>query len=358
MNLKRKLKAKTAGRGPSYPRTVASPGHIPQETASLSNLQRIHASFFSRATVTFLVTDSRLKRGLRATFVGLVVNTLLSGGKLAAGILGHSHALIADAIESLVDVFSSLVVWRGMVIAAEPADEDHPYGHGKAEPIAAAVVSGVLLLAALWIAIIAIREIAEPHTAPAPFTLAVLLAVVIIKEGLFRFVLRTSASIDSSAIKTDAWHHRSDAITSLAAGIGISVSLIGGKGFESADDVAAIAAALVIAWNGWHLLHPALSELMDRSPSTEMLNPIRRIAEDVPGVERVEKCVARKMGHQYYVDMHIEVDPLMTVQRSHEIAHDVKDKVRGKIPRVHDVLIHIEPAGQKKTNKPLQKDRR
>jgi divalent metal cation (Fe/Co/Zn/Cd) transporter len=269
------------------------------------------------------VVKGRLQRSLRATFLGLVVNLVLSAAKFAAGILGHSHALIADAVESLADIFSSLVVWRGIVIAAEPADEDHPYGHGKAEPLAAAIVSTMLLLAAGWITLHAIREIMHPHLGPAPFTLIVLLGAALIKEGLFRFVLRESLSVESTAIYTDAWHHRSDAITSLAA---------------------AIVAAAIIAANGWRLLRPALNELMDRSPGAEVVEQIRQMAETTPGVQAVEKCIARKMGYHYYVDMHVEVDPQMTVQRSHEIAHDVKDKIRNRFPAVRDVMVHIEPS--------------
>lgn len=293
------------------------------------------------------MTDVRLKRSLRATFIGLATNTVLTGAKLTAGILGHSHALVADAVESLSDIFSSIIVWRGVVVAAEPADEDHPYGHGKAEPLAAATVASMLLAAAGWIAVSSFHAMAKPHPAPAPFTLLVLLGVVCIKEGLFRFVSREAISIESSAVHTDAWHHRTDAITSLAAGIGISVALVGGKGYESADDVAAIVAAGIIAWNGWRLLRPALNELMDRTPSRELRERIRHIAEEVKGVDRIEKCLVRKMGYHYYADMHVEVDPQMTVQRSHEIAHDVKDKIRSQIPQVRDVLVHIEPSRQK-----------
>jgi cation diffusion facilitator family transporter len=293
------------------------------------------------------VPHNRLKRGLRATFIGLVTNTFLTTAKLVAGIVGHSNALVADAVESLADIFSSVIVWRGLVIADAPADEDHPYGHGKAEPIAAAIVSAMLFLAAAWITILAFREIREPHSAPAPFTLVVLGAVVLIKENLFRFVLREADEVESSAVRADAWHHRSDAITSLAAAVGISVALIGGPGYESADDVAAIVAAAIIAWNGWRLARPAVNELMDRAPSHEMVERIRRIAETASGVEAVEKCLVRKMGYHYYVDLHVEVDPEMTVQRSHEIAHDVKDRIRGEIDTVRDVLVHVEPAVRK-----------
>ena len=277
----------------------------------------------------------------------MAANVVLASVKLAAGIFGNSHALIADAVESFSDIFSSLIVWRGLVVAAEPPDEEHPYGHGKAEPIAAAIVSVMLLVAALWIAFRSVHEIIEPHLSPAPFTLAVLLGVVVVKEGLFRFVAREGEAVDSSVVRTDAWHHRSDAITSVAAGIGITVALIGGKGYESADDVAAIAAAGVIAWNGWRLLRPALDELMDTAPSREIIDQIQRIASVTPGVAEVEKCIVRKVGFQYFVDMHVEVDPQMTVERSHEIAHDVKNRIRAKLPAVSDVLIHIEPAGQK-----------
>lgn len=297
------------------------------------------------------MADARLKRSLRVTLVGLVANTLLSGAKFTAGILGHSQALIADAVESLADIFSSIIVWRAVVVAAEPPDEDHPYGHGKAEPLAAATVATMLLAAAAWIAVESFRKIAHPHPAPAPFTLLVLLGVICIKEGLFRFVLREAISVESSAVHTDAWHHRADVITSVAAGIGISVALLGGKGYESADEFAAIVAAAIIVWNAWRLLRPALNELMDRSPGRELRERIRHIAESVEGVDRVEKCLVRQMGHQFYADMHVEVDPQMTVQHSHEIAHDVKDRIRTQIPRVRDVLVHIEPSRKSGTQK-------
>jgi cation diffusion facilitator family transporter len=293
---------------------------------------------------TWLMAMDRLKRSLRTTFLGLGVNAVLATIKLLAGIFGHSHALVADAIESFADVLSSLVVWRGVIVAAEPEDEDHPYGHGKAEPIAAAVVSTMLLGAAIWIVVGAFRAISEPHLPPAPFTLIVLVVVILVKEGLFRFALHEAISVESTAVKTDAWHHRSDAITSFAAAIGIIIALAGGQGFEAADDWAAIVAACVIAWNGWRLLRPAMNELMDRSPNREVIDQIRKVAEAAPGVGRVEKCLVRKMGYHYFVDMHVEVDPQMTVLRSHEIAHDVKDKVRAQVPRVRDVLVHIEPS--------------
>jgi cation diffusion facilitator family transporter len=289
------------------------------------------------------MSTARLQRSLRATFLGLAANVALVVAKFLAGILGHSQALIADAVESLADIFSSVIVWRGLVVAETPPDDDHPYGHGKAEPIAAATVSVMLLLAAGWIAFNALHVLNAPRVAPSPWTLIILICVIIIKETLFRFVLHESETVESSAVETDAWHHRSDAITSAAAFLGISISLIGGKGYEAADNWAAVAAAAVIAWNGWRLLLPAVNELMDRSPDRKLIEQIRAVAEKIPGVDGVEKCFVRKMGYQFFVDMHVEVDPQMTVENSHRIGHLVKNKVRAEIPSVRDVLVHIEP---------------
>ena len=293
------------------------------------------------------MTKNRLSRSLRATFVGMAANALLATGKLLAGIFGNSYALIADAVESIADIFSSLIVWRALVVAAAPADEEHPYGHGKAEPIAAAIVSTMLLFASVGITIQAIHRIIAPEGGPRSFTLMVLLVTILIKEGLFRFVFRESVEIESNVVRTDAWHHRSDAITSLAAFIGISFAVLGGKRFESADSIAAIVAAGIIAWNGWRLLRPAMDELMDAAPSRQFNAQIEKIARSIPGVDDVEKCVVRKMGYHYFVDMHVEVDPEMTVQLAHDIAHKVKDEVRRELPSVYDVLVHIEPRGQK-----------
>jgi cation diffusion facilitator family transporter len=290
------------------------------------------------------VASTRLQRSLRATLIGMVVNGALAAVKLAAGLLGHSQALIADAVESLADIFSSVIVWRAVVVASTPADEDHPYGHGKAEPIAAAIVATMLLLAAVGIVLTSAQQVfAEEKRGPEPFTLAVLVLVVVIKEGLFRVVHREAKSLDSTVVSADAWHHRSDAITSFAAAIGISIAVIGGEGYEVADDVAAIVAAGLIAWNGWRLLRPALDELMDTAPELATVTQVREVASSVPGVLAVEKCIVRKMGYQHFVDMHVEVDPLMTVSDAHVIAHRVKDTVRRQIPTVFDVLVHIEP---------------
>lgn len=281
---------------------------------------------------------------MRATFIGAVVNCVLALGKLVAGILGHSQALVADAVESFADIIGSVIVWRGLVVAAKPPDEDHPYGHGKAEALSSAVIATLLLLAAVGIAAQSVKEIFNEHPSPRPWTLAVLLGVVLIKETLFRFVIGEGQATDSSAVKTDAWHHRSDAITSLAAAVGITVALVGGPRWAAADDVAAVVAAGIIGFSGWRLLQPALEELMDTMPAPAVIEEIRAAAATVSGVDNVEKCYVRRMGFQWFVDMHVRVHPDMSVARSHEIAHSVKDAVRAREARVRDVLVHIEPS--------------
>jgi cation diffusion facilitator family transporter len=271
-------------------------------------------------------------------------NAVLTTAKFAAGILGHSHALTADAVESTADILSSIIVWRGLVVAAEPPDREHPYGHGKAEPLAAASVAIMLLLAAVGIIIKSAAELTQPRERPRVFTLAVLLGVVVVKARLFRCASREADSAESIAVHTDAWHHRSDAITSLAAAIGITFSLVGGPNFLFADDAAAILAGLIIVWNSWQLLRPALNELMDASPNAALILQMKSVASKVPGVNAVEKCIVRKAGFQYFVDMHVEVDPHLTVQEGHGIAHNVKDHLREAMPSVRDVLVHIEPS--------------
>ena len=287
----------------------------------------------------------RLQRSLRTTWLGLAANAVLATAKIAAGMFGGSEALIADGVESIADVVSSLIVWRGVVVAAQPPDEHHPYGHGKAEPVAAATVGFLLIVAAGWIVFHAMGLGAGARQTPKPFTLLVLVAVIGLKEFLFRHVIRESAALDSTAVRSDAWHHRSDAITSLAAGIGITVAIVGGPAYRSADDVAAVLASGIIAWNGWRILIESFDELMDASPDQEVIDSIKRIAGRVAGVELVEKCIVRKTGGHLLVDMHVHVEGGMKVSEAHLISHHVKDAVRREMPQVLDVLIHIEPAG-------------
>lgn len=283
-------------------------------------------------------------KGMRATLVGMLLNVLLVLTKGVAGVAGHSYALIADAIESAMDIMKSLVVLSGLKIAAAPPDENHPYGHGKAEPLAAIVVALSLLVGAVGLAIQCAREIRLPEQdAPAAFTLIVLVGVVITKEIMFRFLDSVGEEVHSSAIKTDAWHHRSDAITSVAAFIGITIALVGGKGYEVADDWAALFACAIIAYNGYRLLVPAIGEVMDAAPPPEIEAGIRQTAANVEGVEALEYCWVRKMGFDYYVDLHLHVDGDISVREGHHVAHRVKSAIMAADPKIRGVLIHVEP---------------
>lgn len=289
--------------------------------------------------------DQPARLGIRSTLVSVTANILLAAAKGIAGVLGNSYALIADAVESATDVASSLIVWGGLKISTLPPDKDHPYGHGKAEPLAAVAVSLTLMAAAIGIAIESVREIQTPHHAPAPFTVVVLVFVVITKEALYRFVFKVGDAIKSTAVQGDARHHRSDALTSLAAFIGITVSLIGGSGYESADDWAALAASGVILLNAYRILRPAIDEVMDASPPSNIERSIRNTAEAVEGVVGLEKSFVRKMGLTYYVDLHVTVDGEMSVRDGHDIARNVKRSIKHSHPYVAEVLIHVEPTG-------------
>ena len=284
------------------------------------------------------------RTGARVALLGLVINVALASVKIVAGVVGHAYVLIADGIESALDVAGSIVIWGGLTVAARPPDRTHPYGHGKAEPIAALVVALCVLVAAIGLAVESVREILTPHHGPAPFTLGILVVVIVIKEILFRYVNRIGEDLESTAVQTDAWHHRSDALTSAAAFIGISVALVGGEPWQSADDWAALFACAVIAANGIRLARPAFYEIMDTAPGGKIVRSIRAVAGSVPGVVEVEKCHARKMGLDYYVDLHVGVDGDISVHQGHEIAHQVKSAIQQSNSRVADVLVHIEPA--------------
>lgn len=286
-------------------------------------------------------TDAR--RSLRLVTTGAVLNVGLALIKLVAGFVGHSYALIADGVESTADVFSSLIVMGGLRIASRSADDSYPFGYGKAEALAAAIVGVMLVLAAIGIAIESVREIVTPHHAPAPFTLAVLVGVVLVKEVLFRRVQREAQETGSTAVSADAWHHRSDAITSAAAFIGISIALIGGAGWESADDWAALAAAAVIAFNAVAVLRPAVHELMDRAPDEQVLARVAAAACQVPGVLAIEKLKVRKVGVGFYVDIHVQAEATMSLHDAHILSGMVKTAICQQEQRVRGVLVHMEP---------------
>lgn len=279
--------------------------------------------------------------GIQASGVSVAVNVVLAITKIATGIVGNSYALVADGIESTTDVVSSLVVLSGLRYSARPPDRTHPYGHGKAESLAAVVVAVALVGAAVLIAVHSVSEIRTPHHVPEWYTLVVLAVVIVVKETLFRFVFRAGERLTSSSLKGDAWHHRSDAITSAAAFVGISVALT--SGYAPADDWAALAACVVILYNGVRLLRPALDEVMDASVPKRVQSSIREIALAVDGVEAIDKCRVRKSGVGLMMDIHIVVDGDIPVRRGHEIGHEVQRRLYGSDLGIHDAIIHVEP---------------
>ena len=293
-----------------------------------------------------------VRRGTRVAAIGVIASALLAATKIAAGVVGNSFALVADGVESVLDIFSGLLVWGGLRVSALPQSERYPYGLGKAEPLASLVVSVVLLLAAVGIAISAAQAILSPQEAPESFTLLVLVGVLIAKESMFRLLSARGREIGSRALNADAWHHRSDALTSLAAFIGISVALTAGEGFESADDWAALVACAVITFNGVRLFRASLREVLDVTAPGEIRDRVRKIAQSVPGVDGVDLLRVRQSGLALWVDIHVEVEGEISVRAGHEIAHLVKDGLLDSDLRILDALVHVEPHPEPHPDRP------
>lgn len=283
---------------------------------------------------------------IKTTYFSIAGNTGLAIIKWMTGYFGNSYALIADAIESTTDIFSSFLVLFGIKYSNKPADKNHPYGHGRAEALVTFIVVGFLITSAVIIAYESIQNMRTPHELPKPYTLIILGSIIIWKEIAYRLVIKKSKETNSTSLKADAWHHRSDAITSIAAFIGISIAIILGKGYESADDWAALFASVFILYNSYRILRPALGEIMDEHLYDELTNKIREVSGKVEGVLYTEKCLIRKAGMKYLVDLHATVDANMTVKQGHEIAHKLKNTLQKEIPELGHVLIHIEPNEQ------------
>ncbi len=287
--------------------------------------------------------EKNIRESTRLIAGGIFLNIFLTMVKITVGVLGNSFALVADGIESATDIFSSIIVYLGLKTASKAPDEDHPYGHGRAESLAAIIVCVFLIGAAFLIATQAVHNILTPHKLPKPFTLYVLLVVIVLKESLYRRMNKSARQLNSTAVQSDAWHHRSDAITALAASIGISIALVKGPGYEMADDWAALVAAGIILFNAIRIFKPAFDELMDRAPDESFILEVRALAKQVPGVIDIDKCFVRKSGFEVFIDIHLIVDGDMNVREGHRIGHAVKDHIKSKIPAVFDVLTHIEP---------------
>ena len=284
------------------------------------------------------------QKAIKTTYFSIAGNMAMAAIKWSAGFFGNSYALIADAIESTTDIFASILVLIGLTYSSKPPDKNHPYGHGRIEPLITFLVVGFLITSATIIAYESIKNIGTPHGLPKPFTLYVLGAIIIWKEISYRLVMKKSNETKSSSLRADAWHHRSDAITSVAAFIGISIALFLGKGYESADDWAALFASGFILYNSYQIFRPALGEILDENVYDELVENIRSIAIKVPGILATEKCFIRKAGMKYHVDLHAIVDGELTVKGGHDLAHVLKDTLRSQIPELGHVLIHVEPS--------------
>jgi cation diffusion facilitator family transporter len=290
-----------------------------------------------------MTEPNQLRRGLQSAQMGILVNALLAMIKLVAGIAGNAYALVADAVESAADILSSLIVLVGLQIAGREPTENYPFGYGRAESLAAGVVALMLIGTAAGISIEAVREIRTPHHAPAAWTLGVLVTVIVVKWLVSRRVHDAGEELGSRSLQADAWHHLSDALTSAAAFIGISVAVVMGPGWEAADDWAALAASAVILINGVGFLRGSLRDLMDRAPESEMVAQVRTTAEGVPGVKAVEKLAVRRSGINYFVDIHVQAEPTLPLREAHAIGGHVKATIRERIPSVAGVLVHLEP---------------
>ena len=277
--------------------------------------------------------------------LSIIVNLILALIKGITGYFGNSFVLIADAIESTTDVFSSLLVMLGLQYSTRPADKNHPYGHGKLEPLVTFVVVGFLLVSATIIVVKSIQNIKTPHEAPESYTLPILGVIILTKEIFYRIVSRRGRETKSTSLQADAWHHRSDAITSLVAFWGIGVALLLGDGYEDADDWAALLAAGFIVYNAYLIFRPALGEVMDEHLHLHdnLIVEIRNLATEVDGIKDTEKCFVRKSGMFFHVDLHIVVDGDISVRKGHTIAHNLKAKIQITLPEIVDVLIHVEP---------------
>jgi cation diffusion facilitator family transporter len=283
------------------------------------------------------------QKGIRTAYFSVIGNTLLAIIKGLAGFFGNSFALIADAIESTTDIFSSTLVLLGLKYAKRPPDKNHPYGHGKIEPLITFLVVGFLISSAMLIAYQSIENIFTPHKSPEAWTLIILGLIILWKEISYRIVVKKGREIQSTSLRADAWHHRSDAITSVTAFIGITIALVFGDGYETADDWAALAASGFILYNSYKIFRPALGEVMDENHHDGMIDEVRRIALTVNGIVDTEKCFIRKAGTKYHIDLHAVVDGNISVIKGHELSHQLKDALIENLPNLGQVLIHIEP---------------
>lgn len=295
---------------------------------------------------TYFTATSLAPQSQRIVLCGLVINTIFAITKIAAGILGHSHALLADGLESTLDVFASILMLTALKLAEAPPDAEHPYGHGKVEPLASIFGALLLIFSGGTLAWSSFTEIAFPslqHSHPAPFTLVILILVILIKGIISHIAFRKNKIIGSSVLGAEGWHHGADAMTSLAAFIGISLSLMENQKFHTADDWATLFSCAIIIFNGLNILRYATKEILDARVSKEITDRILEVAQAVPGVKSAEKCRARKSGIILIADLHIRVNGNLSVREGHQISHNVIRHLLATGLQLRDITVHLEP---------------
>ncbi|SKB97622.1 cation diffusion facilitator family transporter [Sphingobacterium nematocida] len=287
--------------------------------------------------------SSKADKAEKTVYFSILGSLGLALIKWFAGFFGNSFALIADAIESTTDIFSSILVLLGIKYSKRPADETHPYGHGRIEPLMTFIVVLFLVISATVIAHQSVINLRTPHEPPAAWTLIVLGGIILWKETSYQIVNRRAKALNSSSLKADAWHHRSDALTSIAAFVGVSIAIWLGEGYEYADDWAALLAAGFILYNCYRIFRPALGEIMDENIFEDLVNQVKDMSLLVDGVLATDKCFVRKVGMFYIVDLHAVVDSSLTVKEGHDIAHALKDYLMTNMSDISNVFVHIEP---------------
>jgi cation diffusion facilitator family transporter len=285
-----------------------------------------------------------MQTGQWVAATGMLVSGVLAVIKIAVGLSGHSTAVVADGLESSADVIASGFVLFGLILAAKPADENHPYGHGRVETLTGLLIGLVLMAGGALISWNAIRQIGHPHEPLGEFVVWPLLISIAAKTGLATMKFRFGRKLQSDALTADAWNDATDTISAFAALIAVGLTLHDSVRFAEADRYGGFVVGLIVVSAGIRVARETSMQLMDTMPDPQLIWQIREAAFGVPGVRGVEKCYARKTGFKYHVDLHLEVDPEMTVRRSHELAHEVQEHIRERLDWVADVLVHVEPA--------------
>ena len=283
--------------------------------------------------------------GRNVALASIFISAALAAVKIAVGLKANSTAVVSDGIESATDVLASSLVLFGLMMAAKPPDAEHPYGHGRLETLSGMAVGIILAVAGSLIAFESLRRAMHRHGPPATFAVWPVLISIVIKGSLFLIKRHLGREIRSTSLLADAWNDGMDTLSGFVALIGVSLEAYVPKQFSIADETGGFLVGMIVITLGIRIVRDTTFQLMDTMPNRDLLDEVRKVAMKVPGTLGVEKCFARKTGLQYHVDLHLEVDPEMTVAESHEIATEVRGKIRGELSWVADVLVHVEPHG-------------